>query len=89
MLRELVSIEKARNDYGVVLDAETQQVDAEATRRLREQMAQNRGEKHTFDFGPPLPELLAKCKEETGLEPPSPPPLPENWARNEGKREAA
>ncbi len=36
--------EKARNDYSVAIDAQTQQVDEEATRQLREQMAQNRGE---------------------------------------------
>ena len=89
VLRELVSAEKARNDYGVVIDAETQQVDEEATRHLREKMAQNRSEEQIFDFGPPLSELLAKCKEETGLEPPTPPALPKNWASNGVKKEAA
>ena len=89
VLRELVSIEKARNDYGVVIDAETLKVDADATRQLREQIAQARGEKQTFDFGPPISELIAKCKEETGLEPPIPPTLPENWAGNGVKKVAA
>jgi hypothetical protein len=87
--RELVSLEKARRDYGVVIDLQTIQVDDVATRALREQMAKERGAVKTFDFGPPLHELLARCKEETGLEPPVPPKLPANWATNGVKKEAA
>jgi N-methylhydantoinase B len=89
VVRELVSADKARREYGVVLDPDTRQVDQDATRQLREQLADKRGEIPTFDFGPPLPELLARCQEETGLEPPTPPTLPDSWAGNGTKREAA
>jgi N-methylhydantoinase B len=89
VVRELVSLEKARHDYGVVIDPRTMQGDEAATRALRERMAKERGPIKTFDFGPPLHELLARCKEETGLEPPVPPKLPANWATNGVKQEAA
>ena len=36
---EYVSLEKAREDYGVVIDAETLEVDLTATRRLRDELA--------------------------------------------------
>ena len=85
MLRELVSVEKARNDYGVIIDAQTQQVDEQATDQLRQNMAQNRGEEQAFDFGPPLSELLAKCKEETGLEPPTPATTPRELGQQWGE----
>ncbi len=35
---DVVSVEKAREDYGVVIDPETLEVDREATEKLREQM---------------------------------------------------
>jgi len=65
--RGLLSAEKAKSDYGVAVG------DAAETERLREQIRSDRGEVGDFDFGPPLEELLAKAKEETGLEPPTPP----------------
>jgi N-methylhydantoinase B len=89
VLRELISADKARRDYGVVLDPQTLQVDEAATQTLREQLAKERGPLQTFDFGPPLAELLARCKEETGLEPPVPPQLPPHWATNGVKKAAA
>jgi N-methylhydantoinase B len=89
VLRELVSLGKARSDYGVIIDPQTQQVNEAATTSLREKMTKERGPRKTFDFGPPLPELLARCKEETGLEPPTPPKLPPGWATNGVKKEAA
>jgi hypothetical protein len=89
VLRELVSPEKARRDYGVVIDRQTMEMDEAATHALREQIVKERGLVQTFDFGPPLPELLARCQEETGLEPPVPPKLPANWATNGVKKEAA
>src|SRR5262249_17733343 len=89
VLRELVSFEKACKDYGVVTDPTTQQVDESATTALREEIAKERGPQPTFDFGPPLAELLARCKEETGLEPPVPPKLPPHWTTNGVKKEAA
>jgi N-methylhydantoinase B len=65
------------------------QVDEAATKTLREQLTKERGTVQTFDFGPPLEQLLARCKEETGLEPPVPPKLPAGWATNGVKRKAA
>ena len=89
VVRELVSARKAASDYGVVCDPETSEVDEEATRALRQRMKESRGEIHTFDFGPPLQELLARCKEETGLEPPTAPSLPPGWETNGVKKVAA
>lgn len=83
----LVSIEKARTDYGVVIDPTSLEPDPNATAQLRERMRMERGPVQDFDFGPPLDEILARCKEETGLEPPEPPrPLP--WVRMETPEEA-
>jgi N-methylhydantoinase B len=68
----LVSPEKARDEYGVVLDAKFV-VDEEATKKLRADIASKRGPAVPFDMGPPLAEILKNCKAETGLEPPQPP----------------
>jgi N-methylhydantoinase B len=87
--RELVSAEKAHRDYGVVIDVQAMQVDEVATKRLREKLTKERGTVQTFDFGPPLEQLLARCKEETGLEPPVPPKLPAGWTTNGVKQKAA
>ncbi|MFQ5426982.1 MAG: hypothetical protein ACE5EV_07870, partial [Gaiellales bacterium] len=46
--------------------------DLEATESERERQRQERGPAQPFDFGPPLEQLLATCREETGLEPPTP-----------------
>ena len=89
VVRELVSADKARADYGVVLDPNTGEVDVEATRTLRTDLRQRRGTMSTFDFGPPLETLLARCKEETGLEPPTAPLLPPGWETNGVKDVAA
>ena len=89
VVRELVSVEKAASDYGVVFDPSTSEVDEAATRALRQRMRESRGELQTFDFGPPLQELLARCKEETGLEPPTAPSLPPGWETNGVKKVAA
>ena len=89
VVRELVSADKARSDYGVVLDPNTDDVDTEATRTLRAELRQRRGATPTFDFGPPLETLLARCKEETGLEPPTAPLLPLGWETNGVKDVAA
>ncbi len=89
VVRELVSVRKAASDYGVVCDPETSEVDEGATRTLRQRMKESRGETLTFDFGPPLRELLARCKEETGLEPPTAPSLPPGWETNGVKKVAA
>ena len=49
--------------------------------------AAERGEALDFDFGPPLEEVLANCKEETGLEPPTP-AKPLRWSPLEDGAEA-
>jgi N-methylhydantoinase B len=62
----LVSVEKARSAYGVVIG------DAEATQAERARQREARGEPLAFDFGPPLDEVLAACEAETGLPAPTP-----------------
>jgi N-methylhydantoinase B len=70
--RGLVTADGARR-YGVVLAADGG-VDDGATSELREQLRAARpAELPVFDMGPPLPELLARCQEETGLPAPKPP----------------
>jgi N-methylhydantoinase B len=82
----LVSREKALSSYGVVLD-EAGEVDAEATEKERQRARDERGPASDFDFGPPLEEVLARCKEETGLEPPTP-AKPLRWSPLEDGVEA-
>ena len=67
----LVSADKALTSYGVVLAADGT-ADGDATEKERERQRAERGEALAFDFGPPLEEVLANCKTETGLEPPVP-----------------
>jgi len=77
----LISAEKAKNEYGVIVG------DAAATVALREKMRAERGIVKDFDMGPPLEEILANCEEETGL--PAPvlqEPLP--WAKLESNEDA-
>ncbi len=69
--RRLVTAEGARR-YGVVLDDDLS-VDAEATKKLRAEMAKERGEIKLFDFGGSVEELRERCQEETHLPPPQPP----------------
>jgi N-methylhydantoinase B len=69
--RGLVTVAGARR-YGVVVDEEGV-LDAPATEALRAQMAAARGPVPLFDRGGTLEELLARCKADTGLEPPVPP----------------
>jgi N-methylhydantoinase B len=69
--RGLVTADGARR-YGVVLAGDA--VDGDGTGALREQMRAARpAELPVFDMGPPLPELLARCQEETGLPAPQRP----------------
>jgi N-methylhydantoinase B len=77
----LVSADKAKTDYGVIVG------DAAATEALRAKMAADRGEVKDFDMGPPLDEILEKCEAETGLPAPVPQePLP--WAEMESDEDA-
>ena len=52
--RHLVSVEKARRDYGVVLDVKTLEIDHPLTEKFRKEMRQQRGAvpKHTFGPAP-------------------------------------
>jgi N-methylhydantoinase B len=77
----LVSAEKARADYGVVVG------DADATEKLRERLRAERGDVVDFDMGPPLEEIVARATEETGLVPPVP-PEPLAWAPMESSEDA-
>jgi N-methylhydantoinase B len=75
----LVSVEGAKR-YGVVIKADGS-VDAAATDALRKSMAAKRGPKKIFDRGfDSIEELKARCKAETGLEPPSAPRFTK-WAK--------
>jgi N-methylhydantoinase B len=75
----LVSVEGARR-YGVVVKADGS-LDEAATAKLRKEMAVSRGEKKLFDRGfDTIEELKARCKAETGLEPPIQPQFTK-WAR--------
>jgi hypothetical protein len=69
----LVSVEKAKASYGVVIDKKTMKVDKAATEKLRAELKAKRGEPKPFDFGPSLTQILKNCKKETGLEPARPP----------------
>jgi N-methylhydantoinase B len=66
--------------YGVVLD-ENLRVDVKATQALREEMARKRGPSRMFDFGGSIEELKARCKEETGFDPPVSPTFA-TWVRS-------
>ena len=58
-----------------------------ATDAERERQRTERGDALAFDFGPSLEEMLARCKDETGLEPPSP-ATPLRWSPLEPGDEA-
>ena len=60
----LVSAEKARSAYGVVVG------DPEATEAERARQRAERGDAAAFDFGPPIDEVLERCLDETGLSAP-------------------
>jgi N-methylhydantoinase B len=62
----LVSAEKAKSAYGVVVG------DAAATEAERERQRAERGDAKAFDFGPELADVVANCEAETGLAPPQP-----------------
>jgi N-methylhydantoinase B len=82
----LVSREKALSGYGVVL-TDDGGVDGEATEAERARQREERGDALPFDFGPPLEEALARCKDETGLDPPEP-AKPLRWSPLEPGDEA-
>jgi N-methylhydantoinase B len=70
--RGLVTRDGARR-YGVVV-TEAGQVDAEATRALRDELRAARGNAApVFNFGPSIAQLRASCEAETGLPAPTQP----------------
>ena len=68
--RGLVSREGARR-YGVALDGDA--VDAQATERLRKELAAARGEAPLFNHGGSIEEIKARCPAETHLPAPEAP----------------
>jgi NAD(P)-dependent dehydrogenase (short-subunit alcohol dehydrogenase family) len=69
--RGLVSADGARR-YGVVV-TDDGEVDAAKTAALRQQLRRSRPPIRTFDTGPGMEELRARCLQETGLPAPMPP----------------
>jgi N-methylhydantoinase B len=82
----LVTREKARAGYGVVLNADGS-ADEGKTEAERARQREERGDALSFDFGPTLEDVLANCKAETGLEPPAP-ATPLRWSPLEPGDEA-
>jgi N-methylhydantoinase B len=82
----LVSRGLAKEGYGVVIGDDGQADEAETVAE-RARQREERGDAPDFDYGPPLEQLLANCKEETGLEPPVP-AVPLRWSPLEPGEEA-
>ena len=82
----LVSQEYAETGYGVVV-ADDGTADEAATEAERQRQRDERGDASNFDFGPTLEEVLASCKAETGLEPPTP-AKPLRWSPLESGEDA-
>jgi N-methylhydantoinase B len=51
VIRQLASIEKARESYGVILNPETFEIQKEQTEALRQDIRNSRGELKSFDYG--------------------------------------
>ncbi len=81
--RGLVSAEGALR-YGVVMKDDVS-ADEGKTEKLRAKMSKERGDPKLFDFGGTVEELKARCKEETGLEPPKTPVFL-NWFTKEARK---
>ncbi|HEX7036766.1 MAG TPA: hydantoinase B/oxoprolinase family protein, partial [Pseudomonadales bacterium] len=77
--RGLVTVAGARR-YGVVCN-EAGEIDLAATEALRDRMRAERGEIRLFDKGGTIEEIKARCREETGLEPPRTPIFPRQARR--------
>jgi N-methylhydantoinase B len=82
----LVSRENALAGYGVVLNDDGTADDA-ATEAERARQRAERGDAPNFDYGPSLDDVLANCKAETGLEPPTP-AKPLRWSPLEPAEDA-
>ena len=81
--RGLVTADGAKR-YGVVLNAD-HSVDAVATEELRAELTEKRGDVELFDFGGTIEEIKARCKEETGFDPPKTPVF-QKWHNVAAKR---
>ena len=79
----MATIRGARRYGGVSLEADGDFIiDASATEALREKMLLDRGDDiPLFNNGGALSELIARCEEDTGLAPPSPPVFPSRVQR--------
>jgi N-methylhydantoinase B len=75
---DLVSREGARA-YGVVIGNDLS-VDTAATTALRARLERERGPVEVIDRGGEIADILARCLDETGIAPPSPPKFP-HWVR--------
>lgn len=78
--RRLVTLQGARENYGVVVKPEDFSVDIAATTKLRDEMCQlrNQGEgEEAYNRGGLLKDLIQTCFEETGQHPPTP-----QWAKD-------
>ncbi|MBI4468687.1 MAG: hydantoinase B/oxoprolinase family protein [Acidobacteria bacterium] len=62
VIRKLVSLEKARRDYGVVLHPKTFAINLAETDKLRTRMREERGPVPTFTFGP-VPEAIGVVRD--------------------------
>ena len=80
----LATIEGATRYGVVILEADGDfSIDADATEALRKKMIAARGNDiPLFDKGGTLSELIARCEEDTGLAPPSPPVFP-SWVQRD------
>jgi N-methylhydantoinase B len=62
VISKLVSLDKARSDYGVVIDPATLEIDQTATDALRTAMRRERGEVPMFTFGPTPEPIGIMCQ---------------------------
>ena len=72
--RKLVTIAGAKANYGVIVNPETLDVDEVATETIRADIekAEAGAPLALYDRGGTMAELVKRCKEETGFDPPIP-----------------
>ncbi|QSZ33452.1 hypothetical protein DSL72_005020 [Monilinia vaccinii-corymbosi] len=71
--RKLVTMDGARENYGVVVNEDDFSVNIEETKKLRTDMRKlNEGKALIYDRGGTMEELRERCEEETGMKPPRP-----------------
>tara|TARA_Y100001970_G_scaffold294368_1_gene451826 strand:- start:7315 stop:9237 length:1923 start_codon:yes stop_codon:yes gene_type:complete len=85
--RGLITFDGAKR-YGVVLNSDLS-VNEQETNSLRDKLRSERAEVPLFDRGGEIEEIRARCKDETGREPPTAPELNELGRRRlKGRKEA-